>query len=88
MHEVVFNIAVIWLVLLVCACVVMIARAKSGLVRVLALDTLTLVLVALLIIYSVTTGTAYYLDGAVVLSLISFVSIVAAVRYHGERRLF
>lgn len=88
MHDVVFNIAVIWLVVLASLCVVMIARARSGLVRVLALDTLTLVLIAVLVIYSVTTGTAYYIDGAVVLALISFVSIVAAVRYHGERRLF
>jgi multicomponent Na+:H+ antiporter subunit F len=87
-HEIVFYIAMIWLVILFCVCVIMIVRAESGLVRVLSLDTLTLVLVALLIVYSVTTGTAYYLDAAVVLSLISFISVIAAVRYHGERRLF
>lgn len=88
MHDVVYFIAMIWLVVLFCVCVVMIVRAESGLVRVLSLDTLTLVLVALLMVYSVTTGTAYYLDGAVVLALISFISVIAAVRYHGERRLF
>lgn len=88
MHDVVFYIAMIWLVALFCVCVVMIVQAPSGLVRVLALDTLTLVLVALLTVYSVTTGTAYYLDAAVVLALISFISVIAAVRYHGERRLF
>lgn len=88
MHEVVFNIAVVWLVALAVVCVLMIVRARSGLVRVLALDTLTLVIVALLIVYSVTTGTAYYIDVAVVLALISFVSVIAAVRYHAERRLF
>lgn len=88
MHEFVFNLAVVWLVALAAVCVVMIARATSGLVRVLALDTLTLVIVALLIVYSVTTGTAYYIDAAVVLALISFVSVIAAVRYHAERRLF
>jgi multicomponent Na+:H+ antiporter subunit F len=84
----VFNIAVVWLVALAVVCVLMIVRARSGLVRVLALDTLTLVIVALLIVYSVTTGTAYYIDVAVVLALISFVSVIAAVRYHAERRLF
>lgn len=88
MHELVFNIAVIWLVILAGVCVVMVARASSGLVRVLALDTLTLVVIALLVVYSVTTGTAYYIDAAVVLALISFVSVIAAVRYHAERRLF
>ena len=88
MHDIVFYIAMIWLVILFCVCVIMIVRAKSGLVRVLSLDTLTLVLVALLIVYSVTTGTAYYLDAAVVLSLISFIGVIAAARYHAERRLF
>ena len=88
MHEIVYYIAMIWLVVLFCVCVIMIVHAKSGLVRVLSLDTLTLVLVALLTVYSVTTGTAYYLDAAVVLALISFISVIAAVRYHGERRLF
>lgn len=88
MHELVFYGAMIWLVVLFCLCVIMIVRAESGLVRVLALDALTLILVALLIVYSVTTGTSYYLDGAVVLALISFISVIAAARYHSERRLF
>jgi multicomponent Na+:H+ antiporter subunit F len=88
MHDIVFYIAMIWLVVLFCVCVIMIMHAKSGLVRVLSLDTLTLVLVALLTVYSVTTGTAFYLDAAVILALISFISVIAAVRYHGERRLF
>jgi multicomponent Na+:H+ antiporter subunit F len=87
-HDVVFYFALLWLVVLFCICVVMIARAKSGLVRVLALDTLTLVLVTLLIVYSVTTETSYYLDAALVLALISFISVIAAARYHSERRLF
>jgi multicomponent Na+:H+ antiporter subunit F len=88
MHDVVFYIALLWLVVLFCICVVMIARAKSGLVRVLSLDTLTLVLVALLVVYSVTTESSYYLDAALVLALISFISVIAAARYHSERRLF
>lgn len=88
MSDIVFNIAMIWLIGLFCVCVVMIARAKSGLVRVLSLDVLSLVLVAVLIVYSVTTETRYYLDAALVLAFLSFVSIIAAARYHAERRLF
>lgn len=88
MHDVVFYIALLWLVVLFCVCVVMVARAKSGLVRVLSLDTMTLVLVGLLIVYSVTTEKPYYLDAALVLALISFISVIAAARYHSERRLF
>lgn len=88
MSDVVFYIATIWLVVLFGICVVMVARAKSGLVRVLSLDTMTLVLVALLIVYSSTTHTSFYLDAALVLALLSFISVLAVARYHGERRLF
>lgn len=88
MSDIVFYVAMIWLVILFCVCVVMVARAKSGLVRVLSLDTLSLVLVALLIVYSSTTHTSYYLDAALVLALISFISVIATARYHAERRLF
>lgn len=88
MSDVVFYIAIIWLVVLFCICVVMVSRAKSGFVRVLSLDALTLVLVALLIVYSTTTHTSYYLDAALILALISFISVIATARYHGERRLF
>lgn len=88
MSDLVFNIAMIWMVILFGICVVMVARSKSGFVRVLSLDALTLVLVALLIVYSITTQTSFYLDAAMVLALISFITVVASVRYHGERRLF
>jgi multicomponent Na+:H+ antiporter subunit F len=88
MTDVIFYIALLWLVVLFSILVVLTARASSGLVRVLTLDVLTLVTVALMVIYSVTTGTSYYLDAAVVLSLISFISVIAAARYHSERRLF
>ena len=88
MSDIVFNIAMLWLIGLFCISVVMVARAKSGLVRILSLDVLSLVLVAVLIVYSATTGTSYYLDAALVLALISFISIIAAARYHAERRLF
>lgn len=88
MSDVVFYIAMIWLVVLFCVCVMMVARAKSGLVRILSLDTLSLVLVALLIVYSSTTHSSFYLDAALVLALISFVSVIAAARYHAEKRLF
>jgi multicomponent Na+:H+ antiporter subunit F len=88
MTDVIFYIALLWLVVLFSILVVLTARASSGLVRVLTLDVLTLVTVALMVIYSVTTGTSYYLDAAAVLSLISFISVIAAARYHSERRLF
>jgi multisubunit Na+/H+ antiporter MnhF subunit len=57
-------------------------------VRILAFDALTLVLVALLIMYSITTETSYYLDAALMLALLSFISTVVASRYYSERKVF
>lgn len=88
MHEVVYYGAMIWMTGLLCICIGMVIRARSALVRILALDTLTLVLVALLILYSTTTESSFYLDAALMLSLLSFLSTVVAARYHSERRIF
>ncbi|HWV35274.1 MAG TPA: monovalent cation/H+ antiporter complex subunit F [Thermomicrobiales bacterium] len=88
MHEIVYYIATVWMTGLLCVCLVMVVRAKSALTRILALDAVTLVLVALLVIYSATTGKGYYIDAAILLALLSFISTVAAARYHSERRIF
>jgi multicomponent Na+:H+ antiporter subunit F len=88
MHDVVYYGAMIWMTGLLLTCIVMVVRARSGIVRVLSLDALTLVLVSLMVLYSTTTGTSYYLDAALLLSLVSFMSTVVAARYWGERRVF
>ncbi len=88
MHEVVFYGAMIWMTGLLCICIGMVIRARSALVRILALDTLTLVLVALLILYSTTTESSLYLDAALMLAMLSFLSTVVAARYHSEGRIF
>lgn len=88
MHDVVYYAAMIWMVGLLCLCIGLVISAKSMLVRVLGLDSATLVLVALLILYSTTTGTSFYLDAALMLALLSFLSTVAAARYHSEGRIF
>ncbi len=88
MHEVVFYGAMIWMTGLLCICIGMVIRARSALVRILALDTLTLVLVALLILYSTTTESSLYLDAALMLAMLSFLSTIVAARYHSEGRIF
>lgn len=88
MHEIVYDVAMVWMVILLCACMVHVVRAESTLVRILALDTLALVLIALMVLYSTTTGRGYYIDAAIMLALLSFVSTIAAARYHSERRIF
>ena len=88
MHEITFYIAMIWMTALMLICIAMVIRTRSGMVRILAFDALTLVLVALLILYSVTTDSSYYLDAALMLSLVSFISTVVAARYYSERKVF
>ena len=88
MHETVFNLAVVWMTGLLGVTVVYVIRARSAMVRILALDTLTLILIALLILYADARRASYYLDAALALALLSFVASVAAARYHSERRLF
>ena len=88
MHEIVFQIAMVWMTGLLGVMVVYLIRATSALVRVLALDTVTLILIAVLILFADANRPQYYLDAALILALLSFVSTVAAARYQSERETF
>jgi multicomponent Na+:H+ antiporter subunit F len=63
-------------------------RLRSTAGRILALDMLTLILVALLVLYSGANRSSYYMDAAVVLSLLAFVATLVLARYYGERKVF
>lgn len=88
MHDLVYTIALGWMTVLLGACVFEVVRAKSELVRVLALDTLALVLVAVLVLYATTEGVSYYLDAALVIALLSFIGTLVASRYYSEGKIF
>ncbi len=88
MHEPVFYVAALWMTALLVVSVVLVIRARSSLSRILALDMLILILVALLVLFSAVNGVPYYLDAALVLALLSVVATIAAARYHSEGRLF
>jgi multicomponent Na+:H+ antiporter subunit F len=88
MHEAVFYLAVVWMTALLAVCVGAVIRVRSTAGRILALDTLTLVLVALLVLYADSQRSPYYLDAALVLALLAFLGTLAAARYHGQRRIF
>ncbi|MCC7025267.1 MAG: hypothetical protein IT338_20705 [Thermomicrobiales bacterium] len=87
MHQIVFTIAGIWMTVLLAMMVVFTVRARSSAVRVQAIDTLTLVLVAVLVLFSAVTRHAYYLDAALALALVSFMGTVAAARRLAEGRI-
>jgi multisubunit Na+/H+ antiporter MnhF subunit len=88
MHETVFYLATFWIAMLMSVAVVLVVKERSALVRVLALDMVTLLLVALLVLYSDSRQVSYYLDAALVLALLSFAATIAAARYHSEGRIF
>lgn len=88
MHEIVFYFAFVWMTALLAASVAAVILLRSTAGRILALDMLTLILVALLVLYADANRTPYYLDAALVLSLLAFIATVALARYFGERRIF
>lgn len=88
MHDSVFYFATVWMAGLLSVSVVVVIRERSAMARVLALDTVTILLTALLILYSDSRHVPYYLDAALVLALLSFASTIAAARYHSEGRIF
>lgn len=88
MHVVVYSAAAIWMTVLLASLVVFVIRAHSTSVRILTIDALTLVLVALLVLYSAANQQTYYLDAALAVALFSFIgAVVAARRLGGERVL-
>ena len=88
MHEIVFYLAAAWMTLLLVVSVAAIIFLRSTAGRILALDMTTLILVALLVLYADANRSPYYLDAALVLSLLAFVATLALARYYGERRIF
>src|SRR5829696_764121 len=88
LHEIVFYLAFAWMTVLLVVGVAAVIRLRSTASRILALDMTTLILVALLILYADANRSPYYLDAALILSLLAFLATLALARYHGERRIF
>ncbi len=88
MHDSVFYVAAVWMACLLVVCVVQMLRSRSGLVRVLSLDAMTLTLIALLVLFADSKGVSWYFDAALVLAMLSFMSTVAAARYYAEGKIF
>lgn len=72
--------AMIWMTFLLAAVVIFAIRARTNAVRILAVDAMTLVLVAVLVLFSASRQESYFLDAALSLALVSFVATVAAAR--------
>lgn len=88
MHDLIMTAAVVWTFLLMAVVVVALLRTPHPLTRILMLDFITLILIAVLILYANRESEPFYLDAALVLAALSFISTTAAARYQAEGRPF
>ena len=75
-----------WATLLLFGGGLLLLRSRDSLHRILALDVLVSIVIALLTILSYLRDVSYYVDGALALGLLSFVSTLVAVRHVLRRR--
>jgi multisubunit Na+/H+ antiporter MnhF subunit len=87
-HPVLLSAATIWLATLLGILLVFAIVIRSALTRILALDTLTLVLIAFLALAAARDRSGYALDAALVVALLAFVGTIAAARYYSRGSLF
>lgn len=73
--------ALVWVTLLLVVGGLVLIRARDVYQRIVALDLLAIIVIALLALLSYLRGQPYYFDAAVALALLSFVATVAAARY-------
>lgn len=88
MQDFILTAAVVWTFLLMAIVVLGLLRTPHPLTRILMLDFITLILIAILILYAIREGRPFYLDAALVLAALSFISTTAAARYQAEGRPF
>jgi multicomponent Na+:H+ antiporter subunit F len=79
--EAVLIAAVGWATLLLLAGGLLLLRAPDTLHRILALDVLVSIVIALLALLSYLYDVSYYVDAALALALLSFTATLAAVRH-------
>ncbi|MEZ4532011.1 MAG: hypothetical protein R2855_13465 [Thermomicrobiales bacterium] len=87
MHELVFRGAALWMAVLICVCLLTVVRARSSPTRVLALDMVTLLLIAPLILYP-DSGAGGVLPSMPRWCCPLFLATIAAARYHSEGEIF
>jgi multicomponent Na+:H+ antiporter subunit F len=79
--DVVLAVALGWAALLLVAGGLLLLRAPDTLHRVLALDVLGAIVIALLAVLSYQREVSYYIDAALALGLLAFTATLVAARY-------
>jgi multicomponent Na+:H+ antiporter subunit F len=79
--DIVFDIAAGWATLLLLAGGLLLLHTPGSLHRVLALDVLVVIVIALLATLSYVRDVSYYIDAALGVALLALVSTLVAARY-------
>jgi multicomponent Na+:H+ antiporter subunit F len=88
MHPVVFQVSTVALSLFLGVAALLVVGARSQTMRILALDTVSVILVGLLALFSIAEQSAFYLEAALVLALLGFAGTLVAVRYRLGKELY
>jgi multicomponent Na+:H+ antiporter subunit F len=88
MPDLVASIAFGWATVLLIAGGVVLLRSRDALQRVLALDVLVAIVIALLAALSYLRDASYYIDAALALALLSFTATLVAARHVVRGRPF
>jgi multicomponent Na+:H+ antiporter subunit F len=88
MHETVFYVAVLWMTVLGIGAGAKVLLAPTAGGRILALDTLIVVLIGLLVLWSNAEGVPYFMDAALMLAVLAFIGTLAAARFNSDGKLF
>jgi multicomponent Na+:H+ antiporter subunit F len=83
MPEIAIAVGAAWATLLLVAGGLLLLRSRDKLHRVLALDVLVMIVVALLTLLSYVRDVSYYIDAALALALLSFTATLVVVRRGG-----
>jgi multicomponent Na+:H+ antiporter subunit F len=88
MPDVFIAVMLGWATLLLLGGGLLLLRSRDGLHRILALDVLVSIVVALLTILSYLRDVSYYVDAALTLALLSFSATLVSARYLLRGRAF
>jgi multicomponent Na+:H+ antiporter subunit F len=81
MAETILNLAVIIIMVAIGLGIFRLVRGPTVVDRVIALDLLTLITIALIVMIALVTSRFIYVDVALVYGLLSFLSVLAVARY-------
>ncbi|WP_342305366.1 cation:proton antiporter [Methanolobus sp. ZRKC5] len=88
MNSMLLEYSLIFMVITIIPCIYRVIKGPTIPDRVVALDAMTTVIVVMLGIYSFVKGSAFFMDVALVLAIISFVGTVTVAKYLDEGVVF